>query len=342
MAVIPKDVTVEILLNLSVKEILQKCRVSRQYDVVCQDDRFWKRYAQERMGLKEKPEMVKTWKDFVLIRTRMSPYVPVTTDSIDKEWDQSLLLPSIFDEAYIELLLGKMEKEKALIFRERDVYFALYRQIGNELRVVCYADSEEEALKRLTIFYLLICRLAMYVMDIAYKDVIHKDLNNDIILTICENNECDFLCPKRRLRKLIKELGMKFTYPSAIMQLQAYRNFERWYNIANFRSGDIEDWNMGYRKLQVNITITKDILRRLIGLQERDSTERLSGNEYSVDLYEKGSSGTFIHSHRIIYDKKEGKLRVTSWYPKNDAIKQDAVIQGFWNRFSKRLFLYET
>jgi len=347
MAFIPKDTTVEILLNLSVKEILQKCRINKQYESICQDDRFWRRYAQEKMRLKEKPEMVETWKDFVLIRTRMSPYKH-TYRFDDDPWDMRLILPKILTDNYLEILLGKKNdpdiSRQKWNLKESDVFLNIYdhryEETGNVTMIACFAKTKEKATKHLIKFYLLICRLAMYVMDITLEDVIHTDLYDDIIIEICENKECNFLCPENQLKKIIKEKGMEYSYPNAIMQLKAHSNFERWYRIEKLTSKDAEVLDIRDRKIQDDITITEDILKRLIGLQERDVTVKLPEDAYHISLSERGFRN-FTYVHRVVYDKKDGKLHVTSWYPYVDELKKNSVIQGFWNRFSKRLFLYE-
>jgi len=114
---LPPEILQETLLNLSVKEILRKCRVSRQYNDFCQDDQFWKRYARERMGLKGKA--VRTWKELVLIRTRMSEYTPILdigeavyrrkiSNEIANSNPQRYILPAnIFTVENMESLFGK-------------------------------------------------------------------------------------------------------------------------------------------------------------------------------------------------------------------------------------------
>jgi len=76
-----KDTLAEILLKLPVVEILKKCRTSKTFRNICNDDKFWKRYAKENMSLTTKYSS--TWKQQVLINAYLAKYIGGSVKKFD-------------------------------------------------------------------------------------------------------------------------------------------------------------------------------------------------------------------------------------------------------------------
>lgn len=55
----PSEIVLEIFLNMSVEEILQRCRTSTFFNAICEDDNFWKIYDREH----KIPKLTNSWKE---------------------------------------------------------------------------------------------------------------------------------------------------------------------------------------------------------------------------------------------------------------------------------------